>query len=150
MYSNVFYNLRVEFGTAEGRRLKPGRVTAVSKAKTCHATRQWHTTIFQKSCLSRAQVAFHSMNWIRHCSITAFETGLKLMHVCRVSIRQKVNKFTNSRKKACLQLCQFLFSNFRHVPASYRFLGNRVRFFFSRTRILTRTRFRLFEQRSDL
>ena len=33
MYSNVFYNLRVEFGTAEGRRLKPGRVTAVSKAK---------------------------------------------------------------------------------------------------------------------
>lgn len=33
MYSNVFYNLRTEFGTAEGRRLKPGRVTAVTKAK---------------------------------------------------------------------------------------------------------------------
>lgn len=84
---------------------------------SCYTARLLKNGCVPLPCSSR--ISFYELNL--HCSFTAFETGLKLMHVCRVSIRQKVNKFTNSSKKACLHLCQFLFSNFRHLPASIQF-----------------------------
>ena len=63
MYSNVFHNLRIEFGTAEGRRLKPGRVTGVSKAKlvVLHGSGTHHfSKVVLLLCSSR--ISFYELN----------------------------------------------------------------------------------------
>ena len=73
MYSNVFYNLRIEFGTAEGRRLKPGRVTAVSKAKLV----MLHGTTFEKWLRATAVLKSHFILWIEFG--TAVSQRLKLV-----------------------------------------------------------------------
>ena len=78
MYSNVFISYELSSARhAVARRLKPSRATALCSTAKLAVLHGSSTTWFQTSRYCRAKVEFNSINWVRHCSSTTFETGLR-------------------------------------------------------------------------